>query len=389
MSRPIALFLMLSFIVAGCTPESDEVSTTSSSQAEVDHGDENDEHENEGEHEEGIVHLTLAQQEVAGIVIETLMSRVLEESLTAPGEVRLNAYATYQVAPRISAQVVERHARLGDTVESEQPLVTLSSVEMAEAQGALLVAAREWVRVQGLGREVVSDRRYIEAEVAAQQARARVLAYGMLPDQIEALVRGADASQADGGFTLLAPNSGTIVRDDFVVGEAIEPGRLMFEITDESTLWIEARLPVQESARVAVGDSARINIEGRWIDGRVIQAFHAVDESTRTLPVRVEIANPDDELHPGLFVDVVILEAESQPVLAVPDVAVLRSADGDWQVYVAISDDEFQPVEVEVEKTVAGFTVINGVDQGTRIVTEGGFFLQSELAKAGFDIHAH
>ena len=376
MSRSIALFLMLGFIVAGCAPESDEVSTASSSQIE-------------DEHEEGIVHLTLAQREVAGIVIETLMSQVLEESLTAPGEIRLNAYATYQVAPRISAQVVERHARLGDTVESEQPLVTLSSVEMAEAQGALVVAAREWARVQGLGREVVSDRRYIEAEVAAQQARARVLAYGMIADQIEVFARGSDASLADGNFTLLAPSAGTIVRDDFVVGEAIEPGRLMFEITDESTLWVEARLPVQESARVEVGDSARINIDGRWIEGRVIQAFHAVDESTRTLPVRVEIANPDDSLHPGLFVDVVILEEQSQPVLAVPENAVLRSADGDWQVFVAISDDEFQPIEVVVARTVAGFAVIEGLDAGTRVVTEGNFFLYSELAKSSFGDDDH
>jgi cobalt-zinc-cadmium efflux system membrane fusion protein len=135
--------------------------------------------------------------------------------------------------------------------------VTLSSVEMAEAQGNLIVTEREWARVRELGREIVAERRYIEAEVAAQQARARVLAYGMLAEQIETLTRATDASSADGSFTLLSPATGTIVRDDFVVGEAIEPGRMMFEIADESTLWVEARLPARDAATVRVGSPAR------------------------------------------------------------------------------------------------------------------------------------
>jgi RND family efflux transporter MFP subunit len=343
----------------------------------------------EAEHEEGVVHWSVEQQEAAGIVTEILTPRVLEQALNAPGEIRLNAYATWQVAPRIPAQVVERFARLGDTVATAQALVALSSVEMAEAQGALVVTDREWRRVQGLGRDIVSERRFIEAEVAAQQARARALAYGMTSEQVAELVRNDDASRADGSFTLLSPDAGTVVRDDFVVGESIEAGRLMFEITDESTLWVEARLPVQESAKVSVGDRARVQVDDRWIEGRVIQAFHAVDETTRTLPIRVEIPNPDDSLHPGLFVDVVILDDDSEPVLAVPENAVLRSPDGEWRVFIMIGEDEFSATEIEITRTVAGFSVIEGVEPGARVVTEGAFFLQSELAKSGFDTHAH
>ena len=337
------------------------------------------------------VHLEPSQQEAAGIRSEILQPRTLEVALRAPGEVRLNAYATFRVTPRIRAQVVERHAQLGDPVVAGQPLVTMSSVEMAEAQGTLVVAEREWSRVRALGREVVSDRRYIEAQVTAQQAQARVLAFGMAEEQIESLLGGGDASLAQGEFTLTAPAAGTIVRDDFLVGESIEPGRMMFEITDESTLWVEARLPAQEAAAFSVGSPARVGVAESWVDGHVIQAYHALDESTRTLPVRVQVPNPEDELHPGMFVDVLILNEDSQPVLAVPETAVLRSADGDWQVFVVTGEDgdEFEPVEVTVARTTAGFAVIDGVASGTRVVTEGGFFLQSEYAKSGFSIHNH
>ncbi|MCY4496583.1 MAG: efflux RND transporter periplasmic adaptor subunit, partial [Rhodospirillaceae bacterium] len=142
------------------------------------------------------VHLSPSQQQAAGIRSEIVQPRRLEVALRAPGEVRLNAYATFRVTPRIRAQVLERPAVLGDTIAAGQPLVTLSSVEMAEAQGTLLVADREWIRVRDLGREVVSDRRYIEAQVTAEQARARVLAFGMVEQQLQSLVDSGDASLA-------------------------------------------------------------------------------------------------------------------------------------------------------------------------------------------------
>ena len=376
MTKRYLSMIALSLALSACSAERDDLGAR-------------DQRSESEEHEEGVVHLSPEQQTAAGIEIEPLASRLVEEVLSAPGEIRLNAYATFQVSPRVSAQVVTRLARLGDTVEAGQQLVTLSSVEMAEAQGALVVATQEWNRVRELGRDVVSDRRYIEAEVAAQQATARVLAYGMIESQVDTLLSVSDASLADGTFTLLAPSAGTVVRDDFVVGEAVESGRLMFEITDESTLWVEARLPANESASVSIGDLARVHVEDRWIEGRVIQAFHAVDEATRTLPVRIEVPNPDDSLHPGLFVDVTILEEVNEPVLAVPETALMRGPDGDWALFVAIEEGEFELTEVGVLSTAGGFAVVDGLSAGTRVVTEGAFFLQSELAKSGFDVHAH
>jgi cobalt-zinc-cadmium efflux system membrane fusion protein len=105
--------------------------------------------------------------------------------------------------------------------------------------------------------------------------------------------------------------------------------------------------------------------------------------------VRIEVPNPEDRLHPGLFVEVRIASGMSEQILAVPEEAVMRSADGDWQVFVEHEPGEFEPREVEVLRTSAGQAVIEGVAPGTRVVIQGAFFLQSELAKSGFDIHDH
>ena len=358
--------------------------------AEEEHGDHDDHGSEQGEADaEGGIHLTPEQQEMAGVVVESLQLRDIVNELRAPGEVQLNAYATSRVVPRIAAQALKRQARLGDSIEKGHALVTLSSVEMSQAQGDLLVAEREWRRVSKLGRDVVSEQRYTEARIAREQARARVSAYGMTEDEIKQLVASGKAEHANGRFQLLAPQDGTVIRDDFIVGELVEPGRVLFEISDESVLWVEARLTPDEAAQIQVNARATMVIGDRKVEGRVTQVHHALDENTRTLGVRIEIPNVDDRLHPGLFVEARIEGGSSERALAVPNDAVLRSPDGDRQVFVEHEPGEFEPREVEVIRTTAGFTVIGGVETGTRVVTKGAFFLQSELAKSGFDIHNH
>ena len=321
------------------------------------------------------------------IDIMMLEPRTLGETLRGPGEVRLNAYATAQVTPRIEAQITARHARLGEQVMQGQRLVTLSSVDMAVAQGDLVVAEREWQRLTKLKGEFVSDSAYLEASVARQKALSRVLAYGMTQAQADALVNASD--KADGSFELLAPQGGTLVSDAFVLGELVPPGRVLFEVTDESVRWVEAQMPPSQAARAAPGDAARVAYRDAWLDGRVAQIHHLLDESTRTQAVRIEVPDPAHQLHPGVFVDVVIRVADGPAVLAVPEGAVLRGPDGDWLVFVADGDDAFRPVEVELLRTGDGLAVIDGIPAGTRVVTHGAFFLQSELAKGGFDPHNH
>jgi len=76
---------------------------------------------------------------------------------------------------------------------------------------------------------------------------------------------------------------------------------------------------------------------------------------TRTLGVRIEVPNPDDRLHPGLFVDVRIAGSDTEPALAVPVEAVLRSPDGDWQIFIEHEAGEYNPLEVEIVRYARGY----------------------------------
>lgn len=379
---------MLAWIFAGLLATAIPAALQAVDEEHADHDAGHEGEPGEERHVKG-VQLTPEQRNMAGIASAPLQLQDIAIELHAPGEIQLNAYATTRVAPRVAAQVLERQARLGDRVVKGQELVMLSSVEMAQAQGELLVAGREWQRVSKLGREVVSEQRYTEARVSHEQAHARVRAYGMTEAEIKQLLATSNAELADGRFRLLAPQDGTVIRDDFILGELIEPGRVLFEISDESMLWVEAHLTPDEAARIQVDAPATVSVHEHRVAGRVAQVHHALDEDTRTLGVRIEIPNPDDRLHPGLFVDVGIDAGAAEAVLAVPAQAVLRSPDGDWVVFVETQDNVFEPREVEILRTSGNHAVIEGLAPGTRVVTGGAFFLQSELAKSGFEIHQH
>lgn len=356
--------------------------------SESDH-EEHTGHDEDGHEEEQLVKLTAQQIEVAGIVSEPLRLQHVSDVIHAPGEVVLNAYRTTSVTPRVSAQVVERHAKLGDDVTVNQPLLTLSSVEMANAQGELLVSDREWKRVKKLGRKVVSASRFTEARVAHEQAKARVRAYGMTTSQITAFVKSGDATKANGSFQLLAPQAGTVIKDDFILGELIKPGRELFVISDESVLWVEAKLTPSQVKQVSPGNSVTIKAESKLFPGQVVQVHHALDEDTRTLGVRIAFANPDDALHPGVFVQAKISSNNNAQAIAVPVNAVLRNPDGDWMVFTEHEAGEFKPKEVELIRTTGEISIIEGLKPGTHVVVKGAFFVQSELAKSGFEIHNH
>ncbi|WP_303908412.1 efflux RND transporter periplasmic adaptor subunit [Thiohalomonas denitrificans] len=392
--RVLLLLILLGTGVAGAADshdhENEKPSATATEHEEERHEEgqkTGDEHGAHDEHEEGGVSLTDGQRRTIGLHAETLTTQEVKVAIEAPGEVRLNSYATSKVAPRIAAQIVKRHARLGDRVTKGAELVTLSSVAMATVQGDLKVAHREWGRSRRLGKDVVSERRYTEAKVAYELARAKVMAYGMTDAQVTAVLAGK--APASGEFVLLAPREGTVIADDFVEGDVVEPGRVLMTLTDESLLWVETQLTPEQAADVAIGAGARIDTPHGEVTGKVVQLRHAVNEATRTLDARLEVKNPDDTLHAGEFVTVRIDSTTTEEAFTVSEEAVLRSPDGDWQVFVEEEPGRYLPREVELVRTVGDRAVVQGLGAGTSVVTHGAFFLQSELAKGGFEIHQH
>ncbi len=350
--------------------------------------------EEEGGHaeeESSVVEMTADERAAAGVITATVDRRGLSDQIRMPGEVVVNAYRSASVTTRITAQVMKRHVKLGDVVKPNQPLVTLSSVAMAEAQGALVIADREWQRVRGLGKAAVSERRYTEANIAQRQALSTVLAYGMTAEQAPQLLTSDAAAVATGEFKLLAPQLGTVLSDDFVVGELIEPGRVLFNISDETSLWVEASVIPSDLVRFEVGAPARVvHGDEHWINGRVIQLHHQLDETTRRQGVRIEVSNTDDHLHPGQFVEAEISLGEGPKVLAIPTEAIAL-VKGKTTVFKLEEGHEFHPQAIEAGSSTGGWTeVLSGLSEGDELAVAGVFYVKSLLLKSSLgEGHGH
>ena len=371
-----ALALLAALIpLAGCSqqaPESPGSSTPPATAAtEDEHSEAAGEH---AEETEAPLSMTAAEQAAAGLRVEALAPMKLGEVLQAPGEVVDNAYGVTLITPRVAALVVRRHAKLGDEVAAGAALVTLSSVEVAEAQGELRIAEQEWQRVAALGRDAVSGRRYTEAAVAVEQARAKARAYGLSSNA---------SGPANGEFTLSAPHAGRLTEDDFVIGERIEPGVTLFRLVDESTVWVDATLPAEIARRVVVGKEATVVAGGVRLRGRVVQSAHRTAEDTRNAHVRVEVPNDGDQLHAGDFVEVSLATAGSgREQIAVPTEAIVQ-LEGQTVVFRERTAEEFEPVPIKVGAVVADHTIVtDGVTAGDRVVVAGAYALKARMLKA-------
>lgn len=321
-----------------------------------------------------------AAMQAAGIKLETLRPSSLSEQLRAPGEVLDNSYNTTLITPRVEALVVRRHAKLGDEVRAGAPLVTLASVDVSDAQADLRIAEQEYRRMAALGPEAVAGRRIMEARVALDRARAKAQAYG-LP--------GTATGTVNGQFTLTAPHAGRITEDSFVVGERVEPGKPLYRLVEESTVWVDARLPAGSVARVESGRPATVVFNGQRMPGTVLLSAHRTSDATRNATVRVEVANKGDTLHGGDFVEVFFdagsnasVDNRSVTELTVPSAALVQ-LEGETVVFRRGTGGGFEPVPVRIGEAIGDRTIVReGLKAGDVIVASGAFTLKSQMLKS-------
>jgi len=337
--------------------------------------------------EDAVLTLSEPQQRLLGLqVIELQPGSQRGHALSVPAELVNNEYRTWSVPVRVDSLVHERRVTLGQQVKKGDPIAVLFSPAMADLHSSLRSAADAWQRVAALGRRTVGNERYLNARGRYQALRAQALGYGLSETDVQALIAG---DGEPGRYTLRAPDDGLVLSDHFQQGEWLSAGRSLVTLVDESSLWAEAALPPRPGLAVPEGTPARITVGDRTVEGQVIQAGHRLDPVTRTLRVRVAVPNQQHLFHPGMFASVTLSLPLAGDWLAVPESALTRGADGDWQLFTELAPGRYRPREVELGPQLEAERLIRGLPEGTRVVTDGAFFLASEMAKSGFDVHAH
>ena len=180
-----------------------------------------------------------------------------------------------------------------------------------------------------------------------------------------------------------SPATGDVIEKNVIEGQRVMAGDELFRIADHSRVWIVADVAEGDIAEINVGTRATVTLRAfatKPHEGVVTFIYpEMMKPATRTLSVRIELTNPDGEIKPGMYADVVFhAGAGDAPITAVPDSAVIDS--GIRQVVlVAKGDGRFEPRAVKLGRRGEGYVeVMDGLKLGEEVVTSATFLIDAE-----------
>jgi Cu(I)/Ag(I) efflux system membrane fusion protein len=301
-----------------------------------------------------------------GVRLGKVERTTLENRLSAVGTITFDEELLELVQARVDGYVSRLHVKTTlAPVHRGQPLVDVVAP-------AWLAAQEEYLALLS-----VTSARGAEIRAAARQ---RLVVLGVP----EITIRKLEAERrTTASTTIYSPADGVVAELGIRDGASFAAGAPLFRINSLRTVWAVAQVPETQVSAVAPGAKVTVRATawaGEQFNGRVVAILPDVDSATRTLPVRVEIDNPDSRLVPGMFVSLRLAARETEPQLVVPSEAVIVTGERSI-VIVARDGDGFDAVDVKLGPEAGGRTVIlAGLSEGQSVVLSGQFLFDSEAS---------
>ena len=324
--------------------------------------------------DDGTVELTAGQLREFNIQFSTAEIRPLTTQLRTVGLVTFDERRMAQVAPKFGGFVERLYVNFtGQQLGRGQPMLDIYSPELVAAQQEMLVA-RQLERTMGQSSVPGVPSRPMSLVNAARQ---RLRLWDMSDAQIDAVLRTGRARRT---VTLYSPATGTVVEKNVVNGQTVMPGQNLYTVADLRSVWVDAELREADLANVRIGSGADIELTaypGRSFKGRVSYFHPTVQEETRTVKARIDVANTGGVLRPGMYATVVILTPR-RSALTVPRSAAINTGERSV-VFVDMGSGRLMPHDVVLGMAAGDYVeVISGLEAGQRVVTSAQFLLESE-----------
>jgi len=319
--------------------------------------------------DEGSVSISPRVQQNLGIRTAEVTRSSLASAVMAVGSVAYN-----------ERDVVLVQARSNGFVEKLYVRTPLDPVKKGQALAELYVP--DWVAAQ---EEYLTAKHMQAGGIAGLMdgAKQRMRLVGMSDDQI----RAVEASgKVHSRITITAPVSGVVAELSVREGMTVMTGAPLFRINGLGTIWVNADIPENQSAKVRVGNAVEArtpSLPGIIFKGKVNAILPQIDVATRTLKARIELVNPSGQLVPGMFANLSFSSEARNDILQVPTEAIIQTGTR-AVVMVAQGEGKFMPVDVETGTEENGQTEIRkGLEAGQKVVVSGQFLIDSEASLKG------
>jgi RND family efflux transporter MFP subunit len=301
--------------------------------------------------------------------------KVIDRAIETVGTVTYDETRIVDVNPKIDGWSERLYVDFtGQSVRKGQPLLALYSPMLVAAQEELILARR-------LLDESAAEPESRAAERARQliEAARRRLAYWDIP--AAEIRRTEETGQPTKTLTLTAPASGFVIEKNVFEGGRIAPGMNLYRIADLSTVWVEGEVFERDLSMVREGQPARVSVQtypGETFTGKVTYVYPTVTLEARTGRVRIELANSQGKLKPGMYARVALEIQPAAPSIVVPRDAVHATGERAW-VFVKEPDGMLVAREVETGFVAGGeIEVLSGLEAGDTIVASANFLIDAE-----------
>ena len=318
----------------------------------------------------GVTVSARTQQNLGLRTVEVTEGR-LDSAVSVAGNVAWNERDQVLVSARSLGFVERLHVRATqDRVAQGAPLADIYVPSWVSAQEEYLAVAR--MAEQDPQLQALRD-------AAAQRMRQA----GMSPAQIQRVVRSGSLQPR---FTLTAPLAGVVTELMVSEGATVMPGMALLRLQGTNTVWAEGQVPESQAAQLQPGTQVSATspaVPGQTFTGRLQALLPSVDPATRTIKARLELANPQGRLVPGMFVQMRFANPSARNVLLLPSDAVIHTGQRSV-VMLAEGEGRFSPVEVRTGREAGDQTeILQGLQAGQKVVRSGQFLIDSEASLNG------
>ena len=305
-----------------------------------------------------------------GVRTELVEARDLRVGIRTSGKVLIDETRLTAVNARVMGYVEKLHADFtGRKIVKDQPLLELYSPDLVSAQEEFLQA----VHYAGSADGAAGTRELVES------SRRRLINWGISENEIRTLEKRGEARHT---MAILSPVNGIVLEKTVVQGQNVTEGMELFKIADLSKVWVTASVYQSDLDVAKIGADADIELSylpGKVFKGTVSFVSPLLDEQTKTVSVRIEVANtPALDLKPGMFATVEIRAAAIRNAIAIPEQSVIRSGKRNIAI-IALGGGYFEPREVRLGRTADGYVeVLDGIEKGETLVISAQFLIDSE-----------
>jgi Cu(I)/Ag(I) efflux system membrane fusion protein len=322
--------------------------------------------------EQGVVLIDEARRQLIGVRTALVVQAPLQRSFRAVGQVSYDESAITDVNLKVGGWITKLFVnQTGQKVARGQPLFSLYSPDLFSAEQDFLLANQGATPSGGAG---ASANRM---EMLARAARQRLHLLGLSDRQIDDAAKQGVPSES---VVISSPASGFVIEKNVVAGAAVEAGMRLYRIAALNKVWVEAEVYEADLPHVHLGQTASVTLDylpGRSYQAKIGYVYPYLDGNSRTGRVRVELANKDLELRPGMYASVT-LATDTVPGVQVPADAVVYTGPRRL-VFVDLGDGRFRPQEVKLGSEGNGmYEVLSGVSAGDRVATSGVFLIAAE-----------